>query len=250
MVSNFVYHTVRNYPEFFHQIHKRKGEEALENPEDRVLTGIITSRKCPACGHHELGVTSKDGTFFPLRPGTRIQVLEGHPAQVPGSEELRATSEWVPKIVETESTFRPWAPDPVKGDRSLRLKYGVMVEEHLLIGKMNGEVFQAAYLEKLRSLIDKEVDVPIAVILDRFFTAPYLASGNPGEIVFNMWEELEEIRRPVVLVKAWLENPNEEHLINLIHPKSGEDLSSAPPSPKELQQELTQLSLEEFLGLL
>ena len=222
----------------------------MENPEDRVLTGIVTSRKCPTCGHHEVGVISKDGTFFPLRPGTRIQILEGHPAQVPGSEEFRAASERVPKIVETEPTFSPWVPDPVKGDRTLRLKYGVLVEEHLLIGKMNGEVFQAAYLEKLRSLIDKEVDVPIAVILDRFFTAPYLASGNPREIAFNMWEEIEEIRRPVMLVKAWLENPNEEHLINLIHPKSGDDLSSGPPSATELQQELTQLSLEEFLGLL
>lgn len=197
-----------------------------------------------------MGITLKDGTFFPLRPGTRIRILEGHPAQVLGTEEFGAPSEKPTQVVETETTLKPWVPAPVKGDRSLRLKYGVMVKEDLLASQMNGETFQSAFMDKLRSLIDKEVNVPIAVILDRFFTAPYLASGNPREIAFRMWDELEEIRRPVVLVKAWIEDPNEERLLDLIHPKSEENLSSRPPSAAELQKELMELSLEEFLRLL
>jgi hypothetical protein len=77
-----------------------------------------------------------------------------------------------------------------------------------------------------------------------------LASGNPKEIAFNMWQELEEIRGPVELVKAWLDDPNEESLVNLIRPKKGEDLANEPVSDAEMKEELAQLTLEGFLELL
>jgi hypothetical protein len=115
---------------------------------------------------------------------------------------------------------------------------------------MSGEMFEAAYMEKLHGLIEREIYTPVAVILDQFFVAPHLASGNPKEIALNMWQELEEIRKPVELVKAWLDNPNEESLANLIHPKTREELASEPVSDGEIKEELEQLTLEEFLGLL
>ena len=212
--------------------------------------GIVTARKCPACGHHEVGFTTQDGVFHSLSPGTRIQVLEDNPAQEPGSVELDPALPESPKASEPEPEYSPWVPDPVKKDRSLRLKYGVMLREGLNPDQISGEIFEAAYVEKLRGLIEREIYTPIAVILDRFFVSPHLASGNPREIAFNMWQELEEIRGPVKLVKAWLDDPNEDCLVNLIRPKTREDLAHEPVSDAEMKEELEQLTLEEFLELL
>jgi len=214
------------------------------------LTGIVTARKCPSCGHHEMGLTTEDGAFHHLTPGARIQILEDHPAQEPRSVELEQVLQESPQASEPKPEYSLWVPDPVKGDRSLRLKYGVMVEEDLDPGQMNGKIFEAAYIEKLRGLIERETLTPIAVILDQFFVTPHLASGNPRQIALNMWVELEEVRRPVELVKAWLESPDEERLMDLIRPGSSSDLGGTPVGQAELKDELERLSLEEFLDLL
>jgi hypothetical protein len=214
------------------------------------FTGIVTARKCPSCGHHEVGFTTKDGAFHPLSPGTRIQILEDHAAPEPGSVELDPALQEPPQASKPETEYSPWVPYPVKEDRSLRLKYGVMVREGLNPGQMSGKMFEAAYVEKLHGLIEREVYTPVAVILDRFFVAPHLASGNPNEIAFNMWQELEEIRGPVELVKAWLDDPKEESRNNMIRPKTWEDLADGPVSDAEMKEELEQLTLEEFLELL
>jgi hypothetical protein len=214
------------------------------------LTGIVTARKCPSCGHHEVGFTTKNGVFHPFSPGTRIQILEDPAAPGPGSGEPDPALKESPKACEPEPEYSPWVPYPVKEDRSLRLKYGVMVREGLNPGQMSGEMFEAAYVEKLHGLIEREIYTPVAVILDRFFVAPHLASGNPKEIAFNMWRELEEIRGPVELMKAWLDDPNEENLVNLIRPKTREDLAHEPVSDAEIKEELERLTLEEFLELL
>jgi len=225
-------------------------ETYLDNPESKVFTGIVATRKCPGCGHHEVGIITKIGEFLPLRPGTRVQVLEEHAAQPVESEEPKALLEGSHKDDEYTSAFRLWLPDPLRADRSLRLKYAVMVKEDPEISQMSEEIYRRAYLEKLQELIESEVAIPLPVLLDRFFSAPHIASGNPREITNRMWEELEEIRKPVELVKAWLEDPNEERLMNLIQPKSRKDLASPPPNEADLRKELAALSLEEFLSFL
>lgn len=214
------------------------------------LTGIVAARKCPSCGHHEVGFTTKDGAFHPLRPGTRIQVLEDHKEPEPGSVELDPALPESTQASKPEAEYSPWVPCPVKDDRSLRLKYGVMVREGLNPEQMSGKIFEAAYVEKLRGLIEREIYTPVAVILDRFFVAPHLASGNSKEIAFNMWHELEEINKPVELVKAWLDDPKEETLVDLIRPKTKGDLAHEPVSDAEMKEELEQLTLEGFLELL
>jgi hypothetical protein len=227
-----------------------KGKITLGIKREMPLTGIVTARKCPSCGHHEVGFTTKDGAFHPLSPGTWIQILEDHAAPEAGSVELDQAIQEPPQASKPEAEYSPWIPYPVKEDRSLRLKYGVMVREGLNPEQMSGKMYEAAYVEKLHGLIEKEIYTPVAVILDRFFVTPHLASGNPKEIAFNMWQELEEIRGPVELVKAWLDDPNEESLVNLIRPKKGEDLANEPVSDAEMKEELAQLTLEGFLELL
>ncbi len=218
--------------------------------KDDPMKGVVTSRRCPTCGHHEVGIISKDNTFHPLRPGTWVQILEGGPPETPRGEGPDLPVGVSPRVSKKESRVRPWVPAPVRGNRSLRQKYGVILPADLSAGRIDGKLFEAAYLEKLRRLIEREVDIPVAVILDQFFTGPHLASGSPKQIALNMWQELEEIRRPVELMKSWLESPNEERFANLIAPVTKDDLEATPISEEEIEKDLDQLSLEEFLGLL
>jgi len=222
----------------------------LEIKTGMPVTGIVTDRKCPSCGHHELGFATEDGIFHPLIPGTRIQILEARAVPEPEPIKIDPAIQGYHQTGKPEVLYRPWVPYPVKEDKSLRLKYGVMVRQELHPEQMSGEVFEAAYAEKLRGLIEKEVYTPIAVILDQFFVAPHLASGDPKEIAFKMLQELEEIRGPVELVEAWLDEPNEESLVNLIRPKTKKDLTHEPVNDEGMKEELERLTLEEFLGLL
>lgn len=132
----------------------------------------------------------------------------------------------------------------------MRLKYGVMVEQDFEKEGMTPEVYEKAYLQKLQQLIEKETHVPVAVLLDRYFTSPHLASGTPKQMAEAMWEELEEVRAPVLLVSAWLEKPNDDTLGHLIHPASKESLIELPVGRTEAARELEALTLEDFLGLL
>jgi hypothetical protein len=125
---------------------------------------------------------------------------------------------------------RFWVPEPLKGDRRMRMKYGVTIPEQMASVPLTGTIYESAYRQKMQVLLEREVHVPVAVLLDRFFVAPHLASGEPRDMVNNMWEELEEIRRPVERVTAWLEKPNEESLQLLIQPDDMEKLENAPVS--------------------
>ena len=137
-----------------------------------------TTRKCPHCGHHEIGFVTQDGEFHPLRPGTPIRLDESPSPGGPFREqrETRLQAE-----EEEQARYRVWVPEPFRGDRELRRKYSVMVKEPLFQGEMSGGLYELAYAEKLERLIEKELDIPLPVLLDRFFAAPHLASGNPRQ---------------------------------------------------------------------
>lgn len=222
----------------------------MKTDEALPRIGVVTSRQCPSCGHHEIGITTQDGSFYPLKPGTLVQAMEPGSTMGPALSEIGIHSKDITQEPEDELRMRPWVPEPVKGDKSLRLKYGVMVDENIDTNKMDGAIYQRAFLMKLQNLIDKEIYIPLPVILDRFFSTPHLASGNSENISLAMWQELDEIREPVELVKAWLESPGDEQLNIMLKPYSKNDISSKPVSDEELIKEMEELSLEEFLELL
>jgi len=209
--------------------------------------GTVASRECPLCGHHEIGFVTEDGEFHPLRPGNTIRVYEP-PSQVEIVHDKLDAS--VPTEKEDQVGHRLWIPEPLRGDRVLRLKYSVLVKSHLPQGGMSGELYELAYVEKLEKLIDKVIDVPVPVILDRLFNAPYLASGNSRQIAEVMYRELDEIQRPVVLMRGWLERRDDRSLGALIAPKSMEDLGHEPAEDAQVERELETLTLEEFLEML
>jgi hypothetical protein len=228
----------------------KRGKAILPAHREEKLIGLVTSRKCPSCGHHEVGITSEDGTFHTLRPGALVQVLGHPPAKTTAAGIPHHPSQAPGSVLNEESLGRPWVPDPVKGHESLRLKYGVMVGPDLQPHAMNAEIFKKAYLEKLLRLLDKEAEVPVAVILDRFLTAAHLACDDPRKTALDMWEELDEIRRPVELVIAWLQEPGPGTEAGLFHPEPMSDTEKDLVSEDQIKRELTELSLEEFMALL
>lgn len=235
--------------------------------------GIITGRTCPRCGHHEIGFTSRDGVFHPLKPGTVIQVMEApgerefgeganiapgvlnphHPSVGPHPAEPDALIE-IPQISqdveEGISQYAIWVPEPLAGNRRLRLKYGVMVQPGTNSDEMTPDAYRMAYILKLERLIEKEIYVPVAVILDRFFTSPHLASGTPKEIAEAMWDELDEVKTPVLRVTEWLNDKTDETLAALIQTVPEEGLENTPVDEPSAIREFEALSLEEFLEML
>ena len=209
--------------------------------------GMVTSRECPFCGHHEIGFVTQDGEFHPLKEGTFIRVFE-RPSSAGPARDKSESPLHTEKVEQTE--HRIWIPEPLRGDRVLRLKYSVLVEHHLFKGEMSGRVYEFAYIGKLERLIDKVPDTPLPVILDRFFSAPHLASGNPQQIAEAMYRELDEIKRPVELMRNWLERRDEQSLAELIAPKAKKDLGHEPADDETVKKELARLTIEEFLELL
>ena len=42
--------------------------------ENDSIGGVVTSRRCDCCGHHEIGVATAAGDFVALRPGMRVHI--------------------------------------------------------------------------------------------------------------------------------------------------------------------------------
>jgi hypothetical protein len=214
------------------------------------IIGMVASRKCPLCGHSEIGYTTPDGEFRALKPGALVQVSEmpepvPQPTQTGPSLEDTLTGQG-----EDQGVYKAWVPEPLKRNKKLRLKFGVMAKESVLGGPMTGDRYRSSFLRKLEKLIEREVHSPLPVILDRFFTAPHLASGNPRQIAQAMWRELEEVQRPVVLVSEWLEKQDQRSLAEMIDPRFAEASAEEPASEEQLRKELEALSLVEFLETL
>jgi len=54
---------------------QRPENQAVEGTPDEPIQGIITARKCPSCGHHEIGIVTKTGEFIAFKPGMRAGIF-------------------------------------------------------------------------------------------------------------------------------------------------------------------------------
>ena len=223
----------------------------MPNRKGTPLSGTVTARNCPTCGHHEIGLVSESGVFHSLKTGTQVLIMdEMEPAQIltPGIKAPATCGTREAPAQTLEGSY--WIPEPLKGDRRLRLKYGVVIQKEFGSVPVTEHIYESAYMQKLSYLLEKEVHVPIAAILDRFFVAPHLASGESREIANNMFEELEEISQPVEYVKQWIGKPDEKTLQLLVQPNTMETLEKQPVSEEAALEEQRSLELEELLELL
>ncbi len=215
-----------------------------------MVTGVIVSRKCPTCGHHEVGCETGNGLFVPLRPGDRIGVFPKSPSPFDGRDASRQPERLVDARDEELVEWVPWIPEDLCSDPVLCRKYGVFIDRSRLSKGISPALYETAYREKLEQLIEKETFVPLPVILDRFFAAPHLASGTSKEAANALWEELEEIREPVRRMTGWLSDKSDESLLKMIYPKSREALAGNRLDDAQLQQVIQEMSLEDFLETL
>jgi hypothetical protein len=218
--------------------------------DNDVMIVIITSRKCPTCGHHEVGYETADRAFVPLKPGDRIGVFPKSPANVAAGDISQHPEMAVDARDKDPAQWAPWAPEPLRSNQALCRKYGVLIERALIKAEMSPALYEMAYRQKLQWLIEKEAYTPLSVILDRFFVAPHLASGNAKQMADALWEELDEIRAPVTWVRAWLLDKGDASLSKMIHPKAKDELNGEILSDDQLKEELDRMSLEDFLEAL
>jgi len=219
----------------------------MEDDSIRVLKGIVASRSCPLCGHHEIGLVTKDGEFHALKQGMEVQVHA--PSGIPPLFWGIPDSPGKESPPESSEHCTPWAPGPILSRRRLRMKYAVRIEANQ--GAMSPETYRRAYLEKLERLIEKEIFIPIPVILDRYFTAPNLASGTPRQIAEAMWNELAEIREPARRVEEWLMTGKGSAFAGELEGEEVKEETRGPLETEEIiMKELEELTLEDFLALL
>ena len=211
--------------------------------------GIIISRQCPTCGHHEIGYSTSDGIFHPLKPGDKVQVLEQE-AILETPPILQDINETSLEVEKEAISYDIWVPEPIKSDSDICMKYGLLIPTGLLKGEMSGAFYEIAYMQKLMILIEKESFIPLPIILDRFFSAPNLATGSPKRIAEVLIQELAEVREPIIRIKEWLEKNDLESLKKMAHPKSIESLSDQAMNDDQIKQTLEDLTLEGFFELL
>jgi hypothetical protein len=220
--------------------------------KENLLAGRISTRKCPTCGHHEVGYVTEDGGFHSLKPGDTIKIVQGESTPVDASAGvLTAKAEPMETEQADQEALIAWIPDPMKHDKKLRMKYGVRIGARWIQDNMTGGIYELAFRQKLQRLIEKEIYVPLPVIFDRYFNSPHLAAGNSKDIADAIFEELDEIKEPVSRMRAWLDDPNEDNLKRLMPIETLEDSSlMASCSDEEFKQELDALTLEDFFELL
>jgi transcriptional regulator with XRE-family HTH domain len=44
--------------------------------KEGAIKGVVTARKCEHCGHHEIGVITKEGYYHPLKSGMEVELTE------------------------------------------------------------------------------------------------------------------------------------------------------------------------------
>ena len=50
--------------------------DKIPDRQSSTKRGVVAARKCPRCGHHEIGITDANGNYAPLEPGTRIEKID------------------------------------------------------------------------------------------------------------------------------------------------------------------------------
>lgn len=214
------------------------------------VIGMIVSRNCPTCGHHEIGYIDRNNTFHPLRPGDMVQVLTGgmQPDVAAATGAIAPTDQHMPE--DALAGLIAWAPDPITSDKALRLKYGVLVDCDMSGHDIPPGLYAVAFRQKLHRLLSEEKYTPLPVIFDRFFGVPQLATGNALQMVDALMEELDELKKPVRLVQDWLSKRDNAALAALIHPKGIQDLEESPVETEKFKKELAAQTLAEFFELL
>jgi retron-type reverse transcriptase len=54
----------------------RNPRSASKTTRHSPIKGVVISKKCSSCGHHEVGIITEAGRFLALKPGMKIAILQ------------------------------------------------------------------------------------------------------------------------------------------------------------------------------
>lgn len=189
----------------------------------------ISKWRCTKCGNEDIFLISQDGELIHLKDGMELYLPREVPPRIEQRQGLKESySE--PSSEELEA----WAPSFSLKDKALMCIFGVMAPKGLFDTLIRPEDYSMLYLSKIKGLLEKWDGEPLPVLFDKYFTAPYIGAGEPSQVLLHMWQELEEIRRPVIEMELVL--------------KKGEGVMPLGEKERsELKQLLEGLTLETFL---
>jgi len=190
--------------------------------------------RCNRCGETQYILITQDLEIIKVRNGLEV-FLPSSNTTFTLEQGLRCASNETP--TPTDSSTVPWAPWFALDDACAMAVYGVRLPKEALEKGLTSELYSNLYLYKLVHLLEQWDGEPIPVLLDRYFTAPYLGAGEPQQVLLDMWQNLDEIRKPVGDVMKLIE--------------SGKPISLLETSKaRELDRVLSSLKLDYFLECL
>lgn len=189
------------------------------------------SWKCHKCGQEELILVTMDGRLIRPKEGMEVYIakMPSHPSGTVSEGGVRPSG-----MVSEE--LEPWAPQFALRERDLMAVFGIMAPSGLLKAGFGPEEYSMLYIQKLRSLLESWEGAPFPVLFDKYFSAPYIGAGDPSQVLIEMWQGLEELRRPVAQVQDLLQRG--ERVVPLTEEQK-----------KSLGRVLSELNLDEFLRL-
>ena len=55
---------------------KKASAQLPGRPFRLPVKGVVKARKCRHCGHHEIGIVTKNGNFIALKPGDNVALVK------------------------------------------------------------------------------------------------------------------------------------------------------------------------------
>ena len=53
---------------------EKTSKTKMTDHKNKIISGIVTARKCDCCGHHEIGITTTGGQYILLKPGMAVEI--------------------------------------------------------------------------------------------------------------------------------------------------------------------------------
>ncbi|MFN3535345.1 MAG: hypothetical protein ACK4WB_08145, partial [Desulfatiglandales bacterium] len=147
--------------------------------------------QCSKCGEREWLMVSSEGEI--IRPTEGMEIYISGPG--PLKEGLRTSPQKETVSKDEGEELEVWAPDFAFESKAKMAVLGISLPKEFPLEGLGLQEYSRLYLLKIQNFLEGWRGEPLPVIFDRIFTAPYIGAGEVSEVLIQMWQELEEIRR-------------------------------------------------------
>jgi hypothetical protein len=193
--------------------------------------------RCNKCGQPQFVLVTQDLEIVGVHNGLEVFIPSNDSCGTFNKEPICSRNQTLNTVDTHDTDALPWAPDFALNSPCAMAVYGVRLPKDAFQKGFTSELYSNQYIQKVIHLLEQWEGEPLPVLFDRFFTAPYLGAGEPQQVLLDMWQQLEELRRPVAEVARLID--------------SGESLFPLEDSKAmELESVLISLKLDYFLECL